>query len=137
MFLPKLSLKNELGFPVQLPLSLVYMNLNSLCRHPVTALLLVINFVAPLISARAVAVETNTVQPGAAAIPLASVGTNADVVANSVVKVFSTACYPDSYKPWADDKTATAIATSHGQRSKIVTCRLNWTVSIFSNGITT
>ncbi|MGA3285236.1 MAG: hypothetical protein ABSD57_12375, partial [Verrucomicrobiota bacterium] len=73
------------------------MNLNSLCRHPVTALFLIVNFVAPLIAVRTAAAETNTVQPGAAAIPPASVGTNADAVANSVVKVFSTVRYPDFY----------------------------------------
>jgi len=99
------------------------MNLNSLCRHPATALLLIINCVAPLIAVRTVAAETNTVQPGAAAIPPASVGTNADAVANSVVKVFSTVRYPDFYRPWAKESPSEVTGSDviiEGKR--ILTC---------------
>jgi len=99
------------------------MNLNSLCRHPTTALLLIINFVAPLVAVRAVAAETNNVQPGAAVILPASVGTNADAVANSVVKVFSTVRYPDFYRPWA--KESPSEVTGSGvviEGKRILTC---------------
>ncbi len=45
------------------------------------------------------------------AVP-ASADTNFDVVANSVVKIFSTARYPDVFKPWT--KTAPSSATGSG-----------------------
>ena len=61
--------------------------------------------------------------PDAAATPPASVGTNTDAVANSVVKVFSTVRYPDFYRPWA--KESPSEVTGSGvviEGKRILTC---------------
>jgi len=116
-------LENQLGFPERLALSLACMNLNSLCRHPATALLLIINCVAPLIAVRAVAAETNTVQPVIAVIPPPALETNADAVANSVVKVFATVRNPDPYRPWTkqppNEQTGSGVVI---EGKRILTC---------------
>jgi len=88
------------------------MNLNSLCRHAATILLLTANFALPLAAFRVAAADFVAAPSGASATPPAPVDAKTDAVANSVVKVFSTARYPDPYKPWT--KQAPTDVTGSG-----------------------
>lgn len=56
--------------------------------------------------------KTEAVKPDAASAVPASADTNFDVVANSVVKIFSTVRYPDLYRPW--EKSSPATVTGSG-----------------------
>jgi S1-C subfamily serine protease len=115
-------LKNRLGIRGQLPLSLACMNLNSLYRRPVTALLLIFNFALPLATFRAAAADSNAAS-SAATSPPPPVEAGTDAVANSVVKVFSTVRYPDYYRPWS--KESPSEVTGSGviiEGKRILTC---------------
>ena len=116
-------LENGLGFPWRLPLSLACMNLNPPCRHAATILLLTVNFALPFAAYRAAAADSNAAPSGASATPPAPAEASTDPVANSVVKVFSTARYPDVYKPWT--KQAPIEVTGSGvviEGKRILTC---------------
>jgi len=96
--------ENGLGFCGQLPLSLTRMNWKSSCRHPVAALLLILNFAMPLVTFRATAADSAAVPAGTSVTtPSAPAETKTDAIANSVVKVFSTVRYPDFYQPWTKE----------------------------------
>ena len=80
----------------------------SFCRNPVRTLLMIIALALPCAALLAAATPVET---------------NADPVANSVVKVFSTVRYPDLYKPWT--KEAPSDATGSGviiEGKRILTC---------------
>jgi S1-C subfamily serine protease len=116
--------ENGLGFPGQFPLSLTCMNLNSLCRQPVTALLLMLNLTLPLATFRAAAADSGAAPSAtAAATPPASVEARTDAVANSVVKVFATVRYPDPYRPWTkqppNEQTGSGVVI---EGKRILTC---------------
>ena len=99
------------------------MNLNPLCRHPAAAFLLAVNLVLPLAAFRAAAADSDVVSSNAIATPPATTEVRTDAVANSVVKVFSTARYPDVYKPWT--KQAPIEVTGSGvviEGKRILTC---------------
>ena len=98
------------------------MELNSFCRIAVKPLLLIIAFAASPGPVHAAAAEAAATPAAATAAP-APVETNADPVANSVVKVFSTMRYPDPYRPWT--KQAPSEATGTGvviEGKRILTC---------------
>jgi S1-C subfamily serine protease len=100
------------------------MNLNSLCRRPVAARLLILNFVILLAAFSAAAADVNAAPAGTSATtPTASDGAGTDAVANSVVKVFATVRYPDPYRPWTkqppNEQTGSG-AVIEGKR--ILTC---------------
>ena len=69
------------------------------------------SIIVALAKADSFAAEPDVSQPAAAAAP-APVESKSDVVANSVVKIFSTARYPDTYKPWT--KQAPSEVTGSG-----------------------
>jgi len=100
------------------------MNANLLCRHPVAALLLILNFATPLIMFRAAAADTVAASSGASAsTSSAPVEAGTDAVANSVLKVFATVRYPDFYQPWT--KEAPTEETGSGvviEGKRILTC---------------
>jgi len=115
--------ENGLGFPERLALSLVRMNLNPLCHRPVTALLLMLNFVLLSAASRVVAADSDTATAATAASASATTKPRSDAVANSVVKVFSTVRYPDFYRPWT--KESPSDITGSGvviEGKRILTC---------------
>jgi S1-C subfamily serine protease len=114
-------LKNELGFPARMPLSLAQMNFISSSRNFLKTLFLVASFAPIFITVRAGAADANAAKTDAATNAVTE--TKADAVANSVVKVFSTMRYPDPYKPWS--KEAPSEATGSGvviEGKRILTC---------------
>jgi S1-C subfamily serine protease len=120
---PAATFENRLGFPKRLPFSLACMNLNPRCRHLATTFLLAVNLVLPLMALRAAAADSGAAPAGASATPPVPTEARTDAVANSVVKVFSTARYPDPYKPWT--KQAPTEATGSGvviEGKRILTC---------------
>ena len=99
------------------------MNLNPLRRHAAAILLLTVNFALPPAAFRAAAADSDAASSGASATPPALVEARTDAVANSVVKVFSTARYPDPYKPWT--KQSPTEVTGSGviiEGKRILTC---------------
>ena len=66
----------------------------------------------PLIAVRAAAADSDAAISETATAVSVPVETKADPIANSVVKVFSTARYPDPYKPWT--KQAPTDVTGSG-----------------------
>jgi S1-C subfamily serine protease len=93
-----------LGFPRRLPLSLARMNVNSFRRDPFAIRLLIFLFVLVTFAGPAVAAEVEAAPAGTpAGVPPTSGAAGKDAVANSVVKVFSTARYPDFFRPWAKE----------------------------------
>jgi S1-C subfamily serine protease len=98
------------------------MVLNLFCRITVKPLLLILAFAATLGPVRA-AGTGSAATPAAATAVSAPGETNADPVANSVVKVFSTLRYPDLYKPWTKQVPSEVTGTGvviEGKR--ILTC---------------
>src|ERR1700690_2458099 len=96
---------------------------NLLRRNPFQTLLLVVAFAMPLIAVCATAAESVAAKSDVTAATPVPVETNADAVANSVVKVFSTMRYPDVYRPWA--KQPPSEATGSGvviEGKRILTC---------------
>jgi S1-C subfamily serine protease len=117
------SLKNGLGFPALMPLSLAQMNFISPGRNPLKTQLLVASLALSFITVRAGAADADAAKSTAATATPPPVETKADTVANSVVKVFSTMRYPDLYKPWT--KEAPSEATGSGvvtEGKRILTC---------------
>jgi S1-C subfamily serine protease len=115
-------LKNGLGFPVRLPLSLNPMKLNTHASHRLSTLVLVAGLAGAFLTVRADASDAAAKTDVAIAAPAAA-ETKADAVANSVVKVFSTMRYPDLYKPWS--KGSPSDATGSGviiEGKRILTC---------------
>jgi hypothetical protein len=118
------SLKNGLGFPARMPLSLNQMNFNSPFRNLLKTLLLVASLAVPSVVVRAATADADAAKTNAATATPTAAETRADAVANSVVKVFSTMRYPDLYKPWIKD--APSDATGSGvviEGKRILTCR--------------
>ncbi len=106
-----------------MPLSLAQMNFISPGRNPFKSLLLVASLALSFITVRAGAADADAVKSAAATATPAPAETNADTVATSVVKVFSTVRYPDPYKPWT--KEAPSEATGSGvviEGKRILTC---------------
>ena len=106
-----------------MPLSLAQMNFILPGRNLLKTLLLIASFALPFIEVRAGAADANAAKSATAAAVSAPGETNADPVANSVVKVFSTMRYPDLYKPWT--KGAPSEATGTGvviEGKRILTC---------------
>ena len=100
------------------------MNANPLCRHPIAAPLLILNFILLLVALPAAAAEAKAAATGASTAGATAPGsTGTDAVANSVVKVFSTVRYPDLYRPWT--KEAPSQVTGSGvviEGKRILTC---------------
>jgi S1-C subfamily serine protease len=91
-------------------------------RSVVAVLLLAVGLTAPYITGRAATPESAT-KTEAATAPAAPAETKSNAVENSVVKVFSTARYPDPYKPWT--KQAPTEVTGSGvviEGRRILTC---------------
>src|SRR6202142_1636332 len=96
---------------------------NLLRRNPFQTLLLVVAFAMPLIAVCATAAESVAAKSDVTAATPVPVETNAESLANSVVKVFSTMRFPDVYKPWTKD--APSDATGSGvviEGKRILTC---------------
>ena len=68
---------------------------------PFKKLFLIAVFTIASIAVRAANADADVTEPGTSTPTPAETQTNEDVVANSVVKVFSTVRYPDYYKPWS------------------------------------
>jgi S1-C subfamily serine protease len=117
------SLKNGLGFPALMPLSLAQMNFISRGHNSLKTLPFVAGLALSFITVRAGAADADAAKSTAATATPPPVETKADTVANSVVKVFSTMRYPDLYKPWT--KEAPSEATGSGvvtEGKRILTC---------------
>jgi S1-C subfamily serine protease len=106
------SLKNGLGFPARMSLSLNPMNFNLPGRNPLKTLFLVAGLALPFIAVRAAAADSDAAKTNASTATLTPAETKTDAVANLVVKVFSTMRYPDPYRPWT--KQAPSEATGSG-----------------------
>jgi S1-C subfamily serine protease len=88
------------------------MSLNSSIRSPVKTLFLAASFTVVFLVVPVGAADTHAAKADASTGVSTTVESNTDVVANSVVKVFSTARYPDPYKPWT--KQAPTEVTGSG-----------------------
>ena len=106
-----------------MPLSLAQMNFITPSRNCLKALFLAASLAPVFITVRAGAADADAAKSTVATATPAPVETNADAVANSVVKVFSTVRYPDLYKPWT--KEAPSEETGSGvviEGKRILTC---------------
>ncbi|MGH7991940.1 MAG: trypsin-like peptidase domain-containing protein [Limisphaerales bacterium] len=98
------------------------MNLNPLCRHPIAAGRLILNFALLPAALSATAAEV-IVAPAGTSTNVSSASGGTDAVANSVVKVFSTVREPNPYKPWT--KESPSDFTGSGvviEGKRILTC---------------
>jgi S1-C subfamily serine protease len=100
-----------------------HMNFNLPNAKPLQTLFLIVGFAVILTAVRTGAADAIVAKPGTSSPVPIETSTNADVVANSVVKVFSSVRYPDFFKPWA--KQASTEITGSGvviEGKRILTC---------------